>query len=426
VQETSVTDSIYENVRRYFSSQVNEFIPGKSKISLQVPAFGADEVNEAIESLLSTWVTMGKKVRTFEELFADYIGTKYAVMLNSGSSANLVALSVLTNAKFSGCIPSGSEVITPAVTWVTTVYPISNVNLIPTLVDVDMESFNINVDSIKKAITNKTRAIMPVHLLGNPANIEEIMEIAEKYNLFVLEDTCESHGAEVNGKKAGSFGDISTFSFFLSHHITTIEGGMLLTDDDEIYEMAKAMRAFGWIRDLSDKDSIAERFPDLDRRFLFTNMGYNFRPTEIQGAFGIHQIKKLEAFIKIRQDNANYWNKRLEKYSDYLLLHKQKPKTRHVSFAYPITVKSGAPFTKAELVQHLEKHLVETRPIEASDITEQPVMEIFKHRIAGSLVNSKVIHKNSFFIGNHQGIGIKEREYVANVIEDFIAKKGRA
>lgn len=422
MQHSDVRHSITQGIRTYFESQKNDFVRGKSRISLQVPAFGADEVIEALDSLLSTWVTMGKKVAEFELLFAEYIGTKYAVMLNSGSSANLIALSVLTNSRFSNCIPSGSEVITPAVTWVTTVYPISNVQLVPTLVDVD-ETFNIDVNSLKKAISAKTRAIMPVHLLGNPANMKELMEFASKHDLYVIEDTCESHGAKFGEKKVGSFGDISTFSFFLSHHITTIEGGMLLTDNEEIYEMAKAMRAFGWIRDLKDKDSIAKKHPDLDRRFLFVNMGYNFRPTEIQGAFGIHQIKKLEKFIEIRRENAEYWNKRLGRYSEYLILQKEQKNTRHVWFAYPITVSTKAPFTKKELTEYLEKNLIETRPIEASDITEQPVIDLFKHRIIGPLRNSKFIHRNSFFIGNHQGIGKAEREYVADVIEEFVLKR---
>ena len=423
MQTSKTMRKISNHVKNHFSSITDEFIPGKTRIGLISPTFGAEEVNESIESLLSTWVTMGKKVRKFEEMFSKYIGMRNAIMLNSGSSANLLALSILTNPKFKRRIPAGSEIITPAVTWVTTVYPIANVNLLPTLVDVELDTFNIDLDILRKSITKKTRAIMPVHLLGNPANIKEIMDIAKEHNLWVIEDTCESYGAEYNGKKVGSFGDISTFSFFLSHHITTIEGGMLLTNNEEISEMAKSMRAFGWIRDMKEKNTISKKHPDLDSRFLFANIGYNFRPTEIQGAFGIHQIKKLEKFIRIRKRNAEYWNKKLRKYSNYLLLHQEKEKTRHVWFAYPITIKPEAPFTKKELVTHLEKNLIETRPIEASDITEQPAINLFKNRIIKPLKNSKIIHKNSFFIGNHHGIGKEAREYVVNVIEAFIEKK---
>lgn len=413
-------NNIYENVRKYFQSIPNDFVPGKTKVSLQDPPIGADEVNEAIESLLSTWLTMGSKVRRFEEDFASYVGSKYAVMVNSGSSANLLALSVLTSKKLSDSIPLTSEVITPAVTWVTTVYPIANVGLTPVLVDVDLETFCIKPDAIRAAISPKTKAIMPVHLLGNPAQMDEIMEIARRHDLYVLEDACEAHGAEINNRKVGTIGDIGTFSFFMSHHITTIEGGMIVTDNEELYELAKGMRAFGWIRDLKDKDTIREDYPDLDPRFLFVNMGYNFRPTEIQGAFGIHQIRKLDPFIKRRQENAQYWNKRLEKHKDYFILPKQRVNTRHVWFAYPITISPKAPFKKSEMTAFLEKHLIETRPIEASDITEQPVIDLLEHRVSGKLTNSKLIHHNSFFIGNHQGISAEAREYVSDVIDNFI------
>ena len=409
-------------LQQHFENSREEFIPGKTKISIASPTYGFAEVNEALDSLLSTWVTMGKKVKKFENSFARYIGSKYSVMVNSGSSANLLALSILTNPKFSKRIKLGSEVLTPAVTWATTIFPIANVNLVPSFIDVDLENFNLDVDKLRKSITKKTKAIMPVHLLGNPANMKEIIDIAKEYNLFVIEDSCEAHGAEFNNKKIGSFGDISTFSFFLSHHISTIEGGMLLTKNEEIFELAKAMRAFGWIRDQKNKKQTAKKNPKLDPRFLFDNLGYNIRPTEIQGSFGIHQIKKLEKFIKIRTNNANFWNKKLEKFSNYLLLHSERPNTRHVWFAYPITVRSSSPFSRNQLVNFLEKKNIETRPIMASDITQQPAIKLIKKKINKPLTNSKFIHSNSFFIGVHQGIGKSQRNYVVSVFDEFMKR----
>ena len=409
-------------LQQHFENSREEFIPGKTKISIASPTYGFAEVNEALDSLLSTWVTMGKKVKKFENSFARYIGSKYSVMVNSGSSANLLALSILTNPKFSKRIKLGSEVLTPAVTWATTIFPIANVNLVPSFIDVDLENFNLDVDKLRKSITKKTKAILLVHLLGNPANMKEIIDIAKEYNLFVIEDSCEAHGAEFNNKKIGSFGDISTFSFFLSHHISTIEGGMLLTKNEEIFELAKAMRAFGWIRDQKNKKQTAKKNPKLDPRFLFDNLGYNIRPTEIQGSFGIHQIKKLEKFIKIRTNNANFWNKKLEKFSNYLLLHSERPNTRHVWFAYPITVRSSSPFSRNQLVNFLEKKNIETRPIMASDITQQPAIKLIKKKINKPLTNSKFIHSNSFFIGVHQGIGKIQRDYVVSVFEEFMKR----
>ena len=409
-------------LQQHFENSREEFIPGKTKISIASPTYGFAEVNEALDSLLSTWVTMGKKVKKFENSFGRYIGSKYSVMVNSGSSANLLALSILTNPKFSKRIEAGSEVLTPAVTWATTLFPIVNVNLVPSIIDVDLEDFNLDVDKLRKSITKKTKAIMPVHLLGNPANMKEIIDIAKEYDLFVIEDSCEAHGAEFNNKKIGSFGDISTFSFFLSHHISTIEGGMILTKNEEIFELAKSMRIFGSIRDQKNKKQIAKKNPELDPRFLFDSLGYNIRPTEIQGAFGIHQIKKLEKFIKIRTSNANFWNKKLAKFSNYLLLHSQRPNTRHAWFGYPITVRSPAPFSRDQLVNFLEKKNIETRPIMAGDITKQPAINLVKKKINRPLNNSKIIHSNSFFIGVHQGIDKIQRDYVVSVFEEFMSR----
>ena len=409
-------------LQQHFENSREEFIPGKTKISIASPTYGFAEVNEALDSLLSTWVTMGKKVKKFENSFGRYIGSKYSVMVNSGSSANLLALSILTNPKFSKRIEAGSEVLTPAVTWATTLFPIVNVNLVPSIIDVGLEDFNLDVDKLRKSITKKTKAIMPVHLLGNPANMKEIIDIAKEYDLFVIEDSCEAHGAEFNNKKIGSFGDISTFSFFLSHHISTIEGGMLLTKNEEVFELAKSMRIFGSIRDQKNKKQIAKKNPELDPRFLFDSLGYNIRPTEIQGAFGIHQIKKLEKFIKIRTSNANFWNKKLAKFSNYLLLHSQRPNTRHAWFGYPITVRSPAPFSRDQLVNFLEKKNIETRPIMAGDITKQPAINLVKKKINRPLNNSKIIHSNSFFIGVHQGIDKIQRDYVVSVFEEFMSR----
>ena len=415
-------NKISKLIQQHFENLRKEFIPGKTKISIADPTYGFAEVNEVIDSLLSTWVTMGKKVKKFENNFARYIGSKYSVMVNSGSSANLLALSILTNPKFSNRIKVGSEVLTPAVTWATTLFPIVNVSLVPSIIDVDLENFNLDVDKLRKSITKKTKAIMLVHLLGNPANMKEIIDIAKEYDLFVIEDSCEAHGAEFNNKKVGSFGDISTFSFYLSHHISTIEGGMLLTKNEEIFELAKTMRIFGSIRDQKNKKQIAKKNPELDTRFLFDSSGFNFRPTEIQGAFGIHQIKKLEKFIKIRSNNANFLNKKLAKFSNYLLFHSERPNTRHVWFAYPITVRSSSPFSRNQLVNFLEKKNIETRPIMAGDITQQPVMKLIKKKINKPLTNSKFIHSNSFFIGVHQGIGKIQRDYVVSVFEEFMKR----
>src|SRR5712692_10842677 len=398
-------DRIRPYLRKHFQLNKTEFVPGKTRIPLTIPTYGTEEVEEAIDSLLSTWVTMGSKVKKFEDAFAKYNGSKHAVMVNSGSSANLLALSVLTNPSLPDHIEKGSEIITPAVTWATTVYPIANVGCTPVLVDVDAQTFNILPDQVEEAIGPKTKAILPVHLLGSPCQIGQLKKIADDHKLHLVEDACESTGAEFQGKKVGTFGDMGTFSFFISHHISTIEGGIVVTEDDALYEFLKAMRAFGWVRDLQDKDKHASAHKGIDPRFLFITHGYNMRPTEIQGAFGIHQIKKLDGFIETRRDNAAYWNRKLSPYHDMLILPAEQPDTRHVYFGYPLTIAEDAPFSREQLMKHLENKLVETRPIMAGNMAEQPVMRHLPHRTIGSLKNSRIIMRQSFFFGNHTGIG---------------------
>ena len=367
-------------------------------------------------------LTMGEKVKQFEHMFAKYIGTRFAIMVNSGSSANLLALATLTNPALGNHLKPGDEIITPAVTWATTVFPIIQFGLTPVLVDVDLDTFNLNIDEVEKAITEKTRAIMLVHLLGNPCDMGRLMEIAQRHNLFIIEDTCEAHGAEFNRRKVGSFGDLATFSFFFSHHITTIEGGMVLTNNEEFAELARALRAFGWTRELKNKDKVAEQYQDIDPKFLFVNIGYNLRPTEIQGAFGIHQLGKLDKFIEIRRENSAFWEKNLAKYQDYLLLHEGREGTKHVWFGYPITIKPEAPFTRKELVSFLSGKGLETRPIMAGNIDEQPAMKLANYRKVGNLANSRLIMRNSFFFGNHHGIGEAQRKAIIDYIDEFIAK----
>jgi len=409
-------------IEMYASSADSEFVEGKSKIKLMEPAFGTEEIVEAIDSFLSGYVSMGEKVRKFEEMFSQYLGVNYSTMVNSGSAANLLALSILSEDVIKNSLKPGEEIITPAITWATTVYPISDVGAVPVFVDVEPGTYNIDVSKIEENLTEKTKVIMPVHLLGNPCDIKEIVDLAKERNLFVVEDTCEAHGAEYDGKKVGGFGDIGTFSFYIAHHITTIEGGMVVTNDEKISELAKSKRVFGWIRDLKDKNIIKERYKGLDERFLFLKRGFNMRPTEIQGAFGIHQIKKLDDFIKIRQDNAAFWSNGLKRYSDVIILPEVKKRASHVWYSYPITIRADAPFTRKECTDFLESRGIETRPIMAGNMAEQPVINHIKHRKA-ELPNSELIMRNGFFFGNHQAIKKREREYVLKTICEFMDSK---
>ena len=400
-----------------------KFMPGKSRIPLAIPPYGTSEVLESLESLLSMNTTSGEKVSKFEKKFANYIGIKHGIMVNSGSSANLLALSVLSHPSLKNRIKTNDEIITPAVTWATTVYPILNINAIPKFVDVNLNDYTINPNEIENAINNKTKAIFIVHLLGNPCNMEKITKIARKHNLWLIEDSCEAHGAKFNGQHVGTFGDLSTFSFFASHHITTMEGGMLTTNNKALNELGKSMRAFGWSRELNSKKKLENEYPNIDSRFLFVNPGFNLRATEIQGAFGIHQIDKLEKLVKIRIKNAKYWNKELNSLSDFLILPEDNNNDRKSYLFYPITVKKNKFFNKSELVNHLEKNGIETRPIMAGNIIKQPVSKYFNYKKSGKLQNSNYIHQNSFLIGNHHGIDQKRKKFISVIIKNFIKSK---
>tara|TARA_B100001540_G_scaffold80179_1_gene72002 strand:- start:5760 stop:7037 length:1278 start_codon:yes stop_codon:yes gene_type:complete len=403
-------------------SKQQNFIPGKSRIPLAIPPYGSDEVLESLESLLSMNTTSGEKVSKFEKKFAHYIGIKHGIMVNSGSSANLLALSILSHPSLKNRIKTNDEIITPAVTWATTVYPILNINAIPKFVDVKLNDYTIDPEEIEDAINKKTKAIFVVHLLGNPCNMKKITKIARKHDLWLIEDSCEAHGAKFNGKHVGTFGDLSTFSFFASHHITTMEGGMLTTNNKLLNELGKSMRAFGWSRELNSKKQLEKENPNIDSRFLFINTGFNLRATEIQGAFGIHQIDKLEKLVKLRIKNAEFWNKDLKIFSEFLMLSEDDTNRKSYLF-YPITVKKNKFFTKTELVNELEKNGIETRPIMAGNITKQPVSKYFKFKKSGKLENSNYIHNNSFLIGNHHGIDDKQKKFISNIIKNFIKSK---
>jgi CDP-6-deoxy-D-xylo-4-hexulose-3-dehydrase len=398
--------------------QLYTFDSKKPHIPLMIPSYASDEVLGAIDTLLSTQVTMGEKVFKFEEEFARYIGCKHGVMVNSGSSANLVAFSTLCNPLLKSSIKSPFEAIIPAVTWSTTLFPVINCGGKAVLCDVAPDTFLLTNEAVEHAQSGSTRLLVPVHLLGNPCNVSQMRGLVEDKQVRVVEDACEAHGAEISGKKVGSFGDLGTFSFFFSHHITTMEGGMVVTDNEEYAEIARMLRAHGWIRELRRNEEFASRYPSIDRRFLFVNTGYNLRPTEIEGAFGLYQIKKLEHFIEARRVNARYLSSRLKNH-EHIRLQTERPGTRHVWFGYPVTVAEEAPFSREQLTSFLEKKGIETRPIMAGNLAEQPAISLVQHRNSGKLTNSERIMKQSFFFGIHQGLNREALDYIVSCFEDF-------
>ena len=408
-----------EGLRKYVESRCSSYRSTKL-LPLMMPTFGPDEIMEAIDSLVSLNVTMGSKVEAFEKAFSSYLGVKYSTMQNSGSSANLLALSILTNPALERRLFPGDEVLVPAVTWSTSIFPIINVGAKPVLIDVD-DDYLIDIEKLKESIGPRTKAIMPVHLLGNVCDMDAIREMAQEKHLFVVEDCCEALGSEFKGRKVGTFSDLSSFSFYFSHHITTIEGGMLCTDGFEYGDLSRILRAHGYVRHSLRKQKFVSENPSIDPRFLFVNMGYNFRPTEIQGAFGIHQLPKLDGFISRRIAVAHKLIKTLSPFSDSLLLPKEKSGTKHSWFAFPITIKETAAFSRSDITEHLERNGIETRPLVCGNFADQPAMKLFDYRNS-DLSNAENIMQNSFYIGIHPNIDDETMGKVGKVFLDFFSK----
>jgi CDP-4-dehydro-6-deoxyglucose reductase, E1 len=290
------------------------------------------------------------------------------------------------------------------------------------LFDFDLDTFTIDPAAAARAVGPRTRALLPVHLLGNACDMRALGALAARHDLVIVEDTCEAHGARFEGKMVGTFGAMGSFSFYFSHHISTIEGGIVVTDDTALADLARMLRAHGWTRDVKRKPRIVD--PPIDERFLFVNLGYNLRPMEVQGAFGLHQVAKLEPFIKVRRDNVDFWNAGLRRHAPWL---RESPGrdgngSRSVWFGYPITVRPDAPFSRDELVRFLEGKGIATRPIMAGNFRDQPAIGLFPHRIAGPLSNAELVMRQSFFIGNHHAISERDRAYVVDCVDEFMAR----
>ena len=384
---------------------------------LSVPLYGAEEVCGALDALLDQQVTAGRRVREFEQKFADFIGSRHAVMVNSGSSANLLALSVLTHGSLPGGLRPGDEVIAPAVAWSTTLAPILQIGCVPVLVDIDPDTLNLRADDLVDAISPKTRGIMPVHLLGNPVDMEGVMAIARPRGLWVVEDTCESLGSSIGARKVGSFGDFGTFSFYFSHHITTIEGGMLITDDDRLADLARSIRAHGWTRDMANREELERANPWVDPRFLFVNLGYNLRPTEVNAAFGLVQLERLEEFNERRRENARYLVDALSGLSHSIRFVSEQEGGRSTWFGFTVMLPDGD--TRRALSRHLEARRIETRPIVAGNLAVQPAFRDNPHRTVGSLANATQVGERGLFIGNHPNLTRGHLDHIVTAFMDF-------
>lgn len=349
----------------------------------------------------SDMYSMGPEVRKFEEQFAEYFGARYAVMVNSGSSANLLMTGALFYTSNDALrLRAGDEVIVPAVSWSTTYYPLAQYGLVQKFVDIDRETLNYDLDALAEAMTDRTRAIMIVNLLGNPNDFDRIREIIGDRQIVLLEDNCESMGATFGGKYTGTFAHVGSFSSFFSHHISTMEGGIVTTDDEELYHIMLSMRSHGWTRHLPRENRVTGTKSDdpFEESFNFVLPGYNLRPLEMSGALGQEQLKKLPALVEGRRDNARLF---VEGLSDHPLFTLQREIGESSWFGFSLLLREEAGVARAALVAELDRLGFECRPIVAGNFAKNPVMRHIPHEIHGGLPNAQHIDANGLFVGNH-------------------------
>jgi len=371
------------------------------KFPLATASWGQEELDAMQRVIASGMYTMGANVQAFERDFAQYIGSQYCVMVNSGSSANLLMVAALFYTKNSKLkLQRGDEVVVPAVSWSTTYYPLYQYGLKIKFVDIDLHTLNYDLDQLEQAVTDKTRAIMAVNLLGNPNDFDRIQKIIGGRDIILIEDNCESLGATFKGKQAGTFGVMGTFSSFFSHHISTMEGGLIGTDDEEIYQILLSLRAHGWTRNLPKKNYVCSEKSDdpFEESWRFVLPGYNVRPLEIEGALGVEQMKRLPNLVEERRKNGELLQAALSNHPDIII---QKEIGESSWFGFSLVIRPGSQLTRKALVLKLQDLGFECRPIVAGNFAKNEVVKYFDSEVHGTLTNAEHIDQNGLFFGNH-------------------------
>ncbi len=369
---------------------------------------------QAIQSVIDKDIfTMSDNVKQFEEDFAKFLNKKYCVMVNSGSTANLIAVAALFYTE-NPMLKRGDEVIVPAVSWSTTYFPLQQYGLKLKFVDIDLNTLNYDLEALKSAITDNTKMIMVVNLLGNPNDFDTINEIIKDQEIFILEDNCESMGAEYKGRQAGTFGVMGTYSTFFSHHMATMEGGLVATDDEELYHILLSMRAHGWTRNLPKENRVSNKSDDwFEESFRFVLPGYNVRPVEMSGAIGIEQLKKLPSFLKQRRENAKLFIELFKDHKDFMI---QKDIDNSSWFGFSLIIKPTSTLKRKDVIKKLQENSIDCRPIVTGNFTRNEVMKFFDYEIHNELTNADYLHDNGFFIGNSQVDLTQEIKFLIEVL----------
>lgn len=362
-----------------------------------------DKELQAIQSVIDKdSYTMGSSVKQLEQGFSKFVDKKYCVMVSSGSAANLIATAALFYTK-DPMLKRGDEVIVPAASWSTTYFPLQQYGLKLKFVDVDLNTLNYDLSALESAVTDKTKMIMAVNLLGNPNDFDIINSFIKDKNIFILEDNCESMGAEYKGRKTGTFGIMGTFSTFFSHHIATMEGGFVVTNNEELYHILLSLRAHGWTRNLPKKNHVSNKSDDwFEESFRFVLPGYNVRPVEMSGAIGVEQLKKFPLFLKQRRKNAELFVKLFKDHPDFII---QRNIDNSSWFGFSLIIKPGSKLKRKDIIDKLQENKIDCRPIVTGNFTKNEVMRFFDYKVHKKLINADFLHENGFFVGNsHVGL----------------------
>ena len=437
-----MVDNIF-NIRNEILSLVNDyseinfkqkkFIPGVSEVPVSGKVIGSLELKNMVEASLDGWLTTGRFNEQFEKKLASFLGIKCLLTVNSGSSANLIAFSTLTSPKLKErAIQKGDEVITVAAGFPTTVNPIVQFGAIPIFIDVKIPTYNIDESLVEEAITNKTKAIMLAHTLGNPFNVKKIKEICDKYNLWLIEDSCDALGSKFNNQNVGTFGDLATLSFYPAHHITMGEGGAVFTNSKKLERIAESFR--DWGRDCycePGKDNTCNKrfgwqLGDLpfgyDHKYTYSHLGYNMKITDMQAACGLAQLGRLQGFIKKRKENFDFLYKNLKNLEKFIILPKAEENSEPSWFGFPISLKKDNKICRNDLIKYLNENKIGTRLLFSGNLTKQPYMKDVNFRIHKELKNTDFVMENTFWIGLYPGLFVSHLEYVSEKLKIFFSK----
>jgi len=432
MSEDGLRNEIIEKVKQYYRQKTeSQFIPGQSMVNYAGRVYDEEEMALLVDASLDFWLTAGHYAKQFETEFAEFLGVKHCLLTNSGSSANLLAISALTSPKLGERrLNPGDEVITTACGFPTTLNPILQNNLIPVFIDVELGTYDIRADLIEDAITDKTKAIFIPHTLGNPADLSTITEIAHHHGLWLIEDNCDALGSRYDGKYTGTFGDLSTFSFYPAHHMTMGEGGAVLTNDNHLKKIVLSFRDWGrdcWC-DTGQDNSCHKRFSwqlgqlpyGYDHKYTYSHIGYNLKVTDMQAAVGVAQLRKLPQFIEKRKKNFRTLFDGLRTYEKQLLLPSATQNSDPCWFGFPILIRENAQFTRKDLVDYLENNKIATRMLFGGNLLKQPAYAEIKCRIAGGLDNTDRVMNDLFWIGVYPGLTEEMIDYILSKFRSFM------